>query len=81
MPKIIEFLGYNPRPGRNWAERFVFGRTVLGLSQRESARRIGVDPSTLARWERGEREPAGAFLARAVRFIGKRTWDFSCSSN
>jgi transcriptional regulator with XRE-family HTH domain len=38
--------------------------------QGESARRIGVDPSTLARWERGERQPTGALLKRAERFLG-----------
>jgi transcriptional regulator with XRE-family HTH domain len=32
-------------------------RMTHGLTQKESARRIGVDPSTLARWERGELEP------------------------
>jgi hypothetical protein len=28
-----------------------------------------VDASTLARWERGEREPAGQFAVRAERFV------------
>jgi transcriptional regulator with XRE-family HTH domain len=39
-------------------------RTGLGLSQKEAAGEIGVDPGTLAKWERGEREPAGGFLRR-----------------
>jgi transcriptional regulator with XRE-family HTH domain len=53
MPAIIE-LGYNPlRPATNWAERLIRHRMTHGLTQKESARRIGVDPSTLARWERG----------------------------
>jgi hypothetical protein len=30
---------------------------------------MGVDASTLARWERGEREPAGAFLGRVKRLL------------
>ena len=34
---------------------------------------IGVDPSTLARWERGEREPTGAFLERVKRFLHEGT--------
>lgn len=42
------------------------------LSQEESAKRLGVDPSTLARWERGEREPAGVFLDRVERFLDGR---------
>jgi transcriptional regulator with XRE-family HTH domain len=76
-PAIIRFLGYNPlAPSDAWADRLVQCRTVLGLSQMESARRIGVDASTLARLERGEREPSGAFAARALRFLAsaEATW-------
>lgn len=70
MPAIIRFLGYNPLPpSDNWAERLIQGRTAMGLTQRESARSMGVDPATLARWERGERMPTGAFAARAKRFL------------
>jgi transcriptional regulator with XRE-family HTH domain len=66
MPAIIRFLGYNPiPPSDGWADRLVQNRTALGLSQKEAAKQMGVDPCTLARWERGEREPAGAFAARA----------------
>jgi site-specific DNA recombinase len=77
MPGIIRFLGYDPLPpGDSWADRLVHCRTVLGISQKECARRIGVDQSTLARWERGEREPIGAFAARAKRFLtaAEVTW-------
>jgi site-specific DNA recombinase len=70
MPAIIEFLGYNPLPeGTTWAERLVRHRTTLGLSQKAAAGRIGVDPATLARWERGECEPMGRYLAMAERFL------------
>jgi transcriptional regulator with XRE-family HTH domain len=70
MPAIIEFLRYNPLPAANTlAEQLVRQRTSLGLSQKESAGQIGVDPGTLARWERGEREPAGGFLERVRRFL------------
>jgi DNA-binding transcriptional regulator YiaG len=41
----------------------------MGFSQKEAAHRIGVGPSTLAKWERAEREPAGAFLGRVKRFL------------
>jgi transcriptional regulator with XRE-family HTH domain len=51
-------------------EQLVRQRTSLGLSQKEAAERLGVDPGTLAKWERGEREPAGAFLARVKQFLG-----------
>jgi transcriptional regulator with XRE-family HTH domain len=70
MPGIIRFLGYNPLPpSKSWAERLVHGRKAIGLSQREAAARIGVDMSTLARWERGEREPTGRFAACAEALL------------
>jgi DNA-binding XRE family transcriptional regulator len=70
VPAIIAFLGYNPWPeGRNLSERLVRQRTSLGLSQAETARGLAVDPGTLARWERGEREPTGKFI-RALRRPG-----------
>jgi site-specific DNA recombinase len=70
MPAIIRFLGYNPLPPSNgWAERLVQARTAVGLTQREAAGRIGVDQCTLARWERSEREPTGAFAKRASHFL------------
>jgi ribosome-binding protein aMBF1 (putative translation factor) len=68
----ILFLGYNPLPppvSDKWSERLVGGRTALGITQKESARMMGVDPCTLARWERGEREPTGVFATRAERFL------------
>jgi transcriptional regulator with XRE-family HTH domain len=70
MPAIIRFLGYNPLPPADgWADRLVQCRTVLGLSQKESAARIGVDQGTLARWKRGEREPTGTFARAALQLI------------
>ena len=70
MPAIIDFLGYDPLPPANTlAGQLVRQRTSLGLSQKESAERLGVDPTTLARWERGEREPKGEFAKRAERFL------------
>jgi transcriptional regulator with XRE-family HTH domain len=70
-PKIIEFLGYSPYdPDWTPGERLTWIRKYLGLSQEAMARRLRVDPGTLARWERGEREPRGRFLVRLVKFLG-----------
>ncbi|MGD0201859.1 MAG: recombinase family protein [Bryobacteraceae bacterium] len=70
MPAIIRFLGYNPLPeGTTWGERLLRQRTTLGLSQKEAAGRLGADPSTLARWEKGDAEPVGTALRRAERFL------------
>ena len=44
-------------------------RAWLDLSQAEMAAALGVSVNTWARWERGEREPTGAFAARVMRFL------------
>jgi transcriptional regulator with XRE-family HTH domain len=70
MPAIIRFVGYNPLPeGDGWGQRLVRQRRTLGISQKASAQRLGLDPSTLARWERGEKEPTGKLLGRVKRFL------------
>ncbi len=54
-PKILRYLGYDPRP-----EPAAFGgqiraaREAAGLSHRELARRLNLDPGTIAAWERSE---------------------------
>jgi site-specific DNA recombinase len=81
MPAIIRFLGYNPLPpSEGWADRLVQCRTLMGLSQRESAERLAVDQGTLARWERGEREPTGALKVRALHFVASVEAAFSRAS-
>ena len=70
MPAVIQFLGYNPLPeAKSWGGRIVRQRATLGLSQKEAALEIGVDPGTLAKWERGEREPAEVLLGRVEMFL------------
>jgi transcriptional regulator with XRE-family HTH domain len=64
MGKVTEFLGFNPfAECDTLAQRLVSHRKTRGLNQKAFARELDVDPSTLARWERGEREPKGAILA------------------
>jgi transcriptional regulator with XRE-family HTH domain len=50
-------------------ERLARHRTTLGLSRQETARRIGIDPSTPAKREHGERGPAGGYSGRVERFL------------
>lgn len=70
MAAIVPFLGYDPMPKcDNMAQRIVNHRMALGMTQESFAGKIGVDPSTLARWERGEREPTGRFLALLAEAI------------
>ena len=55
-PAIIGFLGYNPLPKpQTLVERLVQDRKIQGHSQKETAKRLGIDPSTLAGRERGKR--------------------------
>jgi transcriptional regulator with XRE-family HTH domain len=76
MPAIIRVLGYNPLPpAKSMGGRLVRQRTALGLTQKESAKRLNVDPSTLAKWERGERKPAGRFLERVNRLLAAGSQD------
>lgn len=63
IPDIISFLGYNPLPeSHNLQARLVWARSSRGLSRVACARLLGVDPSTLARWETGRRKPSAGHL-------------------
>jgi len=44
-----------------WGQRIVRQQASLGMTQKESVRRLGVDQGTLARWERGEGNLGGSF--------------------
>src|SRR5579859_826267 len=62
MPAIIQFLGYNPLPEVNtFADKLTRYRVSLGITQEALAKTIGIDKSTLARWERGDRTPTGLY--------------------
>ena len=70
MPAVIRFPGYHPLPSaKNLGEQLVRHRTALGMTQKDAAGELGVDPGALARWERDEREPAGAFQERLNQFL------------
>jgi transcriptional regulator with XRE-family HTH domain len=59
---IIRFLGYNPGPtreGLTFGERIKMYRKTHGLSQKKLARQLGVDPTTLARWEKDQIQSKG----------------------
>jgi transcriptional regulator with XRE-family HTH domain len=69
--KITEFLGYDPFPeATTLAERLVNYRKARGLRQTDLALQIGINPSTLARFERGERYPTGKCLT-AIENVAK----------
>lgn len=54
IPRIIEFLGYYPFPEpETLAEKMIYERRMLGLSQKQLAKKLSVDEATVARWEAG----------------------------
>ncbi len=57
IPALVAFLGYDPESvdTGTLAGRLIAKRRELGLSQREAALLIGVDPATWRGWERGDR--------------------------
>jgi transcriptional regulator with XRE-family HTH domain len=61
LPKIIDFLGYVPEPyckkTNNIIEQMKLYRQIHGLTQEKFAKLIGVDETTVAKWERGEHMP------------------------
>ena len=66
MAQIVAFVGSNPfESGSTIGERLVKIPKERGNTQKVFAAQIGVDQNTLAKWERGEREPRGRF-ARLV---------------
>ena len=69
---IARFIVNSPRPLRGQEARFL--RTVLGLSQADMARLLGVDRATVIRWERERMKPLGRIQDIAVRATyGART--------
>ncbi len=57
-PAIVAFLGYVPFSTHgDFREKLKAYRRLHGLSQTRLARMIGVDPSTVWHWERGDSQP------------------------
>lgn len=72
LPAILAFLGHDPRPApKTIAERLVAYRVGRGWARPRMAAELKVDPSTLARWERGERTPSGTPFQRVLALLGE----------
>jgi transcriptional regulator with XRE-family HTH domain len=58
IPRLIAWLGYDPRPaGDTLAEQIRWVRQSRGLSREAFAASLGVDPTSVARWESGQSQP------------------------
>jgi len=71
IPKIIEFLGRDPfdKETKNLAEKFKEYRRVNGLSQKKLAAQLGIDPTTLAGWEKGEHQPTKKIFGKLALIL------------
>ena len=66
IPKIISFLGYTPIINENSIINY---RIQNGLSQRELAKILEIDPTTLSRIERGSEKISKKVLMNLDRLI------------
>ncbi len=65
VPAILTFLGYDPRPAAgSLGERLVRFREGRGWSQKRLATELGVNPTTLSRWELDKKIPWGNYAIR-----------------
>ena len=73
LPKIYNFLGYNPLQGdaTSLGERIKQYRNQEGVSLTKLAKELGVDPGSLAKWEKGESMPKGDSKRRLAIFLSK----------
>ncbi len=67
---VIRFLGYYPFPKpQTLSDRLIAFRRLRGLSIKELARQLAIDEGPLAKWENGEREPAGNRMEIVDEFL------------
>ena len=73
LPKIISFLGYIPEPyckkADNFIEQIKLYRQIHGLTQEKFAELVGVDETTVAKWERGDHEPMKILKEKVLNFM------------
>jgi transcriptional regulator with XRE-family HTH domain len=73
FPKITRFLGYSPFPTdgeRSLSEAIKAYRLSHGLSQKKLAKVLRIDPTTLARWEKGKATPSRKLSQRLFDLLG-----------
>lgn len=72
VPAVIRFLGYNPeaRAAESLGGRIRTARRARGLSTRELARELAVDPSTVEKWEIELHHPPVKYWPRILALVG-----------
>ncbi len=71
IPCILAFLGYDPRPAAaTFGERLRRERTARGLSIRSLAKLLGVNETTVWKWEEGRHRPISRLRRRLDELLG-----------
>ncbi len=80
IPEVIEFLGYDPMLAetKTLAERLLRYRKTRGMSQKELAKQIGIDPTTLGRLEGKKGRCFSSILTKVIAFLGTHTLVGGC---
>jgi transcriptional regulator with XRE-family HTH domain len=72
VPKIIEFLGYNPYAHletKTFGGKIKFFRLTNGLSYRNLAKVLGSDMGRVAMWEKNKRTPKEPRLSQLLEIL------------
>jgi len=71
LPKVTAFLGYDPNPSdpKNLREKVLKYRKRCGISQKELARQIGIDPTTLSRLEKRKGRCSPSIMRKVSAFL------------
>jgi len=70
IPKIVEFLGFDPFPEpTDPVAKLRKIRMLNGWNYKKTATMVGVDPCSLTAWERGEHHPTKDSLVKIMCFI------------
>lgn len=77
IPKIVAFLGYVPEfmTAQSFAKQVRCARMLKGMTQRQFAALLGVDPSTIYQWEKGKSVPSRKLRAVANPFLNAHSMD------
>lgn len=71
MPKIVEFLGYNPASieSSTLSGKVKNYRMLHGLSHKKMGEKLGVNGSTIGAWEKGKNLPKPKTMRRLFKLI------------
>ena len=70
---ILKFLGCDPRPRKDdLAGQLRDARQALGITQRQLAARLKVDPATIWKWEQSRQRPPVKYWPRLIEVVGEK---------